>query len=324
MQPIQSALDEASRLSKSFHQWNNAYMYCVFVSAIAVAVTFIVQWKAKTQAEALEKSNNAVIRAKDDLLKEEFSHRDERIAQVHADAQIQIERVRSESNEKIAAANKRSDEISAEANLKAERLHEQNLTTESQLESERTERVRMEAAISPRILIGQNAMGDKLKQSFPKFKVKIYSLGESEAWRLAGQLSAVAYRAGWPVLIMAKFINPDVVVQLSVGGKDTSIPIPFREGVEVDFPGPRGMPYGNPSAMEEFTRKHKTATNAAEALVDELNNSHVKARTGMAIEDLPDDTLVIIVGPLPLEYFLRHGEGIDRGNMFYQNVQEVR
>jgi hypothetical protein len=186
------------------------------------------------------------------------------------------------------------------------------------------ERAKMEAAISPRILIGQNAMGDRLKQSFPAFKVKIYSLGESEAWRLAGQIDAVVYRAGWPVLVMAKFVNPDIEVQLSVGSKNMPLRIPFREGVEVDFPSARDMPYGNPSAMEEAIKKHEIATNAAKALVDELNNSHVKARVGMAIEDVPDDTLVIIVGPLPLEYFLRHGEGIDRGNMIYQNVQEVR
>ena len=58
-------------------------------------------------------------------------------------------------------------------------------------------------------------------------------------------------------------------------------------------------------------------------LVAELERNHIKAHVGAAIEDLPLDTLVIIVGSMPTEYFDRNRRG-GRGNMVYQNVLEFR
>src|SRR5207302_1644713 len=100
MQPIQSLVAEAERLSKSFHTCNNMYMYLVCATAIFVALTFIAQWRAKTLAEALEVANNAVIRAKDEQLKDELAHRDERIAKVKAEADVQIAEVEADADDK--------------------------------------------------------------------------------------------------------------------------------------------------------------------------------------------------------------------------------
>jgi hypothetical protein len=221
MQPIQSLLDDASRLSKSFHHWNNLYMYCVFATAIFVAVTFIVQWKAKTQAEALEDANNAIIRAKDTQLKDEFTHRDERIAKVKAEAEVHIaqveanaktesKRIESEAKERIEAANKRSEEISAKANADAAQLTEKNLATESRLEEEHKTRVELEKTLLPRVFVhrpSNRLLFDRLKQ-FAGTKVSFETINDAESQRAASGMVGVLKEAGWD--ITSTSINPEL------------------------------------------------------------------------------------------------------------------
>jgi hypothetical protein len=215
MQPIQPLLDEASRLSKSFHSWNNGYMYCVFITAVCVAGTFIVQWKAKLQGEALEEANNAVIRAKDEQLKDELAHRDERIAKVKADADVSISLVKAESDQKIAAANKRSDEISAQANRDAEQLRAQNLSTQATLEQERNTRLDLEKSISPRWLFEKITGGKSNIEPLRKFAgthVVLEVENDGEAVSACSQLGGVLQQAGWIIdsgTVVLGMSNPD-------------------------------------------------------------------------------------------------------------------
>src|SRR6266567_6492391 len=157
MQPIQSLLDEASRLSKSFHHWNNLYMYCVFATAVLIAVTFIAQWKAKGQAEALELANNSVIQAKDEQLREEFTHRDERIAQVKGEADVRIAQVESDGRAEAKRIEGNAKKDIEAAKLETAKLKEKNLETESRLEKERNQRVELEKSIAPRWLVKYSA-----------------------------------------------------------------------------------------------------------------------------------------------------------------------
>jgi hypothetical protein len=216
-----------------------------------------------------------------------------------------------QANEKAGAANAKASDLA----LAVETQREKAANAERLLEEERIERAKMEAAISPRILADQNDISERLKKSFPGMKVKIYSLGETEAWRLAGQIGCVAYQASWPIISMGKFLNADIRVLLNVGSEYMAVPIPFQDGVEVGIPRLRGIPTRDATAKLEIARK------AAEALVAELTHNKIKARIGLSIEAVPEDTLVIIVGPMPTDYFDRNRQG-GRGNMIYSNVLE--
>jgi hypothetical protein len=295
MQPIQSLVDEAARLSKSFHAWNNVYMYLVFATAVFVALTFIAQWKAKTQAEAMEEANNAVIRAKDGQLKEEFAHRDERIAQVKADADVQIARVQAdakteakrietEASSKIADAKTeagRANEQAGHANeragvleLEAANLKKKNLETEKRLEAERIRRVPLQRSVFHR-MIPQIGVGDKMNwDSLKPFKgVNVsfqYSPGKEPAM-FVGNLGAFPMNAGW------NFLGSEVA-------EKDDIP----EGVTVfGYVGPKG----------ETDRSMDAAKAFAEFMA---NHGIEEVRFGPSKPGrLKPDTVLVLIGQMP-------------------------
>lgn len=297
--------DEANKRRETAECWDTWNIRFVFLAGFAGVLLVI-------GAIGVSKSNRALLEVSDELEKAKDRENAAVMAAIQGEAAGANERA-GEANERAGKAN----EVAGKANEKAAGLElavaaqqERAANAERQLEAERSERAKMEGAISPRILSGQNEMASRLKQSFPGIRMKIYSLADTETWRLAGQIGMVAYEASWPVISMGKFFNPDARVLTMSDG--TMYPIVFGEGVEVGF-------VINP---DTFPRTNTIAEKAANALAAELQSHNIKARVGRVFEDATVD-LVIIVGSMPTDYFDRNKQG-GRGNRYYMNVVEYR
>jgi hypothetical protein len=184
---------------------------------------------------------------------------------------------------------------------KAAKQQERAAKAELQLETERKERVGLEEAVANRVILDQNDSGNRLK-AFTGIKVAIVSRANPEQWKLAGQLSTVAYLANWPVLAMHKFASPDPKVPIKVFDKPMEIPIFTREGVDIGASNPNDLV-------------------VAKALQAELAKSKIKAHVSRPVEDVPPGTLLITIGENPTDYFDRNKKGT-RGNTMYTNVIE--
>jgi len=303
--------------SSDWAQW--LYLIAVGIAVVVAGAVFFFQVRANLKLIDLNS-------AKDRQLASELKDKDIEIGKANERASQADERAAKaderagKANEEAGKANERAGNLEVTAaDLKRKNLETAKRLVEAQrqFEAERRERIEMEAAISPRVLADQNGISARLKKSFPGMKVKIYSLAENEAWGLAGQISCVAYQASWPVTSMGKFVNAGIPVPLMVSGKSMNFPIPFREGVEI------GISFDTPFPMN--ANSTPIAENAANALIAELERNKIKARLGRAIEDIPGDTLVIIVGPIPTDYFDRNRvDGSGRGNKIYMNVVDYR
>ena len=214
MPNIESLTAHADRLEKSFNDWNHAYLVLVAVTAFFVFLTFVAQWIASGKSGELDRARMAVIAAKDDQLKEEFTHRDERIAKVKADGDVQIAAVKAGSDEKIAAANKRSEEIAADSNRKAEQLRAQNLDTSTKLvaaqralEEEKIARIKIEQYFAPRTVDDSHAA--MLKAGATPLKgrnlIVFVQLTDPETGIFGDRLSEILKSAGLSVEIKNGF-----------------------------------------------------------------------------------------------------------------------
>jgi len=296
MPTIDTLAANADRLEKSFTHWNHAYLTLVAITAICVALTFIAQWLANSKAGELDTARKAVIHAKDLQLQDEFAHRDERIAQVKAEAEIQIAGVKAESDEKIATANRRSEEISAEARREAEKLRQQNLTTEAklikaqkELENEKIAAALMQKTGASRVIplkiTGNSTNADPLKSSAGT-EVNIEAISDWEARRAASNIAGILRIAGWKVKSLV--INDDL-----------------EEGVFIESYIPARSQHLSPEQEDKEDSDIRGSSIASERLEKFLTAANWQAtRVPASAGALPPGSVRIKVGYKPTPYDL--------------------
>lgn len=200
------------------------------------------------------------------------------------------------SEEKIAAANAigesakadaaKAQEGIAKAHEKTEELRKNNLILESKVEEERSSRIELEQAVSPRIM-EQYKTSEALK-ILTGVTAIITNVPDLESQKMAGQLTATLNMAGWKIQFSP--YDPKEV---------------YSDGVIIEK---------NVGAVP----KEDIAPKAAELLLTQLKNNKIECRTHPTI-DLPPNTIVVKVGFKPYTFFsdkMSPGENIRiHGNM---------
>jgi hypothetical protein len=281
---IQSLTLRVEELSRSVDFWNQLMIWGLAVAAVAAVFIVVATRIVVSRIGRLSTAQDSLREAKDRQLQLDLSQKG-----------IEI------GNLKVAAGTAETEIATAKTELAKQQ--ERAAKAELQLETERNERVGLEGAVANRVIVNQDESGDRLK-AFPGIKVVIFSRAETEQWKLAGQLSTVAYLANWQVLEMHRFSNPDPKISMKVFDKVWEIPIFTREGVDI------GASNTNDLDLE-----------VAKALQAELAKSKIKAHVSRPPMDLPPGTLLITIGENPTDYFDRNKKGT-RGNVMYMNVIE--
>jgi hypothetical protein len=172
--------------------------------------------------------------------------------------------------------------------LKIATLNAEVAKANEKAESERLERMTLEAELSPR-KIEQRQSSIELEQ-FQGMSVVIESLAESEPWRTAGQIAYVLDKAKWSVLPgMKRFLDATM----------------FFDGVTVET---------NVGARPREDRSQ----DAGDALVAVLTKNKIQAHRMPSRDNLPINTIKVRVGLKPAEYFDRNRKDLEYGNMLYR------
>lgn len=234
------------------------------------------------QTERLRKFDKDLTDAKSKLVVQE-----ERAAS----AELQLEKVKQDSGNALkdaAIANQRA----GEASRRAEELKQQNLETESRLETERKTRLELEKSLSPRelpiILEGGKTNFDSLKP-FAGMQVIFDVLPDAEALRAAGAIRQILEMAGWKT------------IQFTPRG---DINIGYFDGVMIEsLPGPELM---QAIGSQEQAALWQRLDEAGEALEDFLSSNNWEARATFREPNkapIPPSTIKIVVGFKPNPYF---------------------
>ncbi len=184
------------------------------------------------------------------------------------------------SEEKIADANaigasakadaaKAQEEI-AKAHVKTEELKRNNLVLESKVEKERSSRIELEQAVSPRIMEQHNS-SEALKVLTGVTAI-ITNIPDLESQKMAGQLATTLNMAGWKIQFSP--YNP----------KDI-----YSDGVIIE---------SNAGTLP----KEDISSKAAKLLLAQLKTNKIESRT-MPTTDLPLNTIIVKVGFKPYTFF---------------------
>ena len=165
----------------------------------------------------------------------------------------------------------------ADAQTRAEKLREQNLAVEKDLESEKGKRVKLAASLLPRDFFDQSGALAALKSIQPMPVVFTY-VNENEPRHMAEQIAWVFWQLGWPfsrTLATEEFIRPGITVGTGFA------------------PGLRGTVSSNRSLSEQHALVRK--------VVGVITNSGIEAEAGFPEGGFTesDGTLVISVGTKP-------------------------
>lgn len=181
----------------------------------------------------------------------------------------EIEARAKSADAKAAVANAEA----AKANERAAALEVARLQLVQEIESERKKRKELTAAIAPRIL--EQFYSAQSLRVFKGVNVHIVSSDDHEASDFARQLHFLLSEAEWNVLSVQESRDPAI-----------------RDGISI-------RSNIGPIHADDQSRA------AREGLIAELRKQGVKATTGAPeSESLPFNTLIIVVGRLPREFFL--------------------
>jgi len=201
----------------------------------------------------------------------------------------QLEKDAAKAREKTAVLEveaERTKEAVARANEQAAKLKAEAEETHLLLEKEKSRRLELEQAVSPRIM-EQHKSSNALKV-LPGITAIITNVPDIESQRMAGQLAATLNMAGWRIQFSP--YNPADI---------------YPDGVIIEK---------NVGALP----KHELGPKAAELLLSQLHANKIESRT-MPARDLPSNTIVVRVGFKPYTFFsdkMNPGESVRvHGNM---------
>ena len=248
--------------------------FWAFVGWILIVVGVAGEWRTET----------VVSSANDDIQ----SFISINLVEAQKEAAFAIERA-ALANERAAKNEKEAAGLRKDARL----LHQQNLSTEQELETERNTRDELEAALTPRMLLIRT--GEKgstnvdVLKAFAGMHFMIESLSDSEVKRAAGSLASAMLWANW-VLVKGEIRG--------CCGDNADLP----DGVEISY---RTYP-GIPTAESLADRSR----GAAETLAAFLKDNKWDAPSMNAVfptdkdDQLPANTVRIRVGLRQSTYFL--------------------
>lgn len=130
---IQLLASQAQDLQTSFDFWNDWYVRFVALTVFLAGVVFFTQFMSVKKGKALSQAQSELIKTKDKQLSIDLTDKDLKIA---------------EAGERASKA----DEMAGKANERSATLEKRNLELQTNLERERTERLKLEAQIAPRRL----------------------------------------------------------------------------------------------------------------------------------------------------------------------------
>ena len=253
----------------------------IFLAAFATAVVTYFVWKSGNRVqEAIRVEANAKI----ETARATAAEADQKAAEAR------------EGTARAVADAARANERTSALSLAASRLNQQSLEIQSRLERERAARLKMEAAIAPRLL-EQGPAAEELKK-FQGIQANVETVGDFESRRTAGQIVAMLEMAHWRV--GGPIVATDDVALL------------FADGIDVQ---------GNVGPLPQ----EDISSAAADALVGVLMANGIKARRLPAGGPgaLPLNTLKIRVGLKPIEYFsTKKLEDIPGSRRIFGNMSE--
>lgn len=262
---IQSLTVRANELQKAFDFWNTGYVWLVGFTVFFAIVVFFTQFMSIRKGKELVNAQSELLRAKDEQLAKDLQGKEIKITEAKTAAATAHERA-AEAEARAAEANKGL----AKAHENTEKLRKQNLGLESKVEKERSSRMELEQAVSPRIM-EQYKSSEALKVLTGVTAI-ITNTPDLESQRMAGQLAATLNMAGWKIKFSPynpKDIYPDgVVIETNVGA----------------------------------ILKEDVSSKAAELLLTQLKTNKIESRT-MPATGLPPNTMLIKVGFKPYTFF---------------------
>ena len=276
MSNIQTLSVKIQQLDSSQSLWLNISYWLCASAAVITLLYVIATWVVNKKSNDLKNAQTELIRAKDQQLAKDLKDKDLQIATT----QQETKRIETEAQSKIATLNKEAENAkagiatahasAAKANEQTERLKTEAIEASLKLEKEKTKRLELEQAVSPRIM-EQYKSSEALK-AFTGITAIITNIPDIESQRMAGQLAATLNMAGWKIQFSPynpKDIYPDgVIIETNVG----AIP------------------------------KEDISSKAADLLLIQLQNNKIDSRT-MPARGLPADTLVVKVGFKPYTFF---------------------
>lgn len=185
----------------------------------------------------------------------------------------QLENGAAKAREKTASLEveaEKTKEAVAQANEQTAKLKAEAEKTSLQLEKEKTKRLELEQAVSPRIM-EQYKTSEALKVLTGVTAI-ITNIPDLESQRMAGQLAATLNMAGWKIQF-SQYVPSEV----------------YSDGVIIET---------NVGALP----KEDIALKAAELLLTQLKTNKIESRT-MPANGLPLNTIVVKVGFKPYTFF---------------------
>jgi hypothetical protein len=176
---IQSLTSEIERLERSLSTWESALILFIALTAIAAVLVFVAEFGSRKLNRRLQEVKSTLIEAKDRQLQSDLKDKEVAIGDAKKEAAV-AQRDAGMAYQHAGEANR----LAGEANARAE--------------TERVERLKLEAQVQPRelTLVQQNEIGVTLRRRYAGSHVSVrsYSL-DGEGWRLGQQLIA-ALRSG--------------------------------------------------------------------------------------------------------------------------------
>jgi hypothetical protein len=290
---IQSLTQDVASLKESVNRWNRRYIGLLVFSLILGVCTVYSQYKAILLGGQLSNAQTQLDREKDRKLAVDLHAQDLEMAELNKAA--------GDANGLAGAANERAAKLESEAAelrlkhqdllLVYEQLRKGNIEAAAALDKEKRGRMELEASLLDRIFRDQFVAIEALRK-FAGTKAVIEYLDNRECKATAEQINLVLDTAKW--IVTGKPSDEDFLfegVQVSLG---TQLP----EAV-IPTPGKTVSPEAFRDAVLGRNRAVMMMQPAAGALIAELNNGGIEARTSAFTSDVPTGTVVVVVGAKP-------------------------